>query len=449
MKKTAMLLALSLVFVLMAPAMAEVSLEEVFKAPGEDLKFIDTELDEPLVLAYKDKKYGVYNEKGENIIPFEYGRIAHLGSGLFEVIKEKGLNNHALINLKNEVIVDFLYGAYELISPELVAAVTLEKAEGEVYDYSSGFLGGGDKYIVKTYDIYNVLTREKLGSFERADYDSSRAVDGHLAVKNRDDKVTVYDMSLQPVTTTNYLFDLEYDLKDEGGVKNLAGKYSNQVIAENVPYTSVSTSGNDGFLVVRGPEGAGLINTKGQLLVPAVYDSIYATSAFTGYVVVVDDSLKGVADLEGNLLVPAKYTEITTRFNRVFFNGYALVELDGKLGYVNMKGEETLPVTYSKSATVHGASLSLPDLDGSLYIISADGVKTKTEYESFEQYFSDGTILKAQKGNTYDLVDWHGNVIFEGLSYSDLEANKSGGYVLYQDTLYKVAAAETAVETTE
>ena len=449
MKKLAMLLALTLVFALMTPAMAEITLEEVFKAPGEELEFIDTDMDEPLVLAYKGKMHGVYNDQGENIIPFEYGTIFHLGSGLFEVIKEKGLNNHALINNKNEVIVDYLYGAYELISPEMVAAVTLEKAEGEVYDYSSGFLGGGEKYIVKTYDIYNVLTKEKLGSFARADYDSSRAVDGHLVVKNREDKVTVYDMILQPVTTIKYLFDLEYELKDEGGVKNLAGKYSNRVIAENVPYTSVSASGNEGFLIVYGLEGSGLINTKGQVLIPAVYDSIYATSAFTGYVVVTVDNLKGISDLEGNLLVPAKYTDIITRHNRVFFNGYALVELDGKLGYVNMKGEETLPVTYSKSATVHGASLSLPDLDGSLYIISADGVKTKTEYESIEQYFGNGTILKAKKGNSYDLIDWHGNVLFKDLSYSGLDATRSGGYVLCQSTLYKVVADETVVKTEE
>lgn len=442
-----MLLALTLVFALTAPAMAEISLEEVFKAPGGSLSFVSKNMDEPLLLGIKDGLYGVHNEKGEIIIPYEYGYIKYLGDGLFEAINKNGLNDHALINIQNELVVDYLYGAYEVISPEFVAAVTLEAATGEIYDYSTGFFGSGDKYIVKSYDIYNVLTKEKLGSFERADYDSARAADGHLVVENREEKVTVYDMSLQPVTTVKYLSGLGYEVRKDGRVKNLVGKYSNQVIAENVPYTTVDSM-EYGFLKVRSPVGNGLADIKGQILVPAEYDSVYISSAFTGFVVVVIDNLKGVSDLEGNLLVPAKYTDIQTHNSRVFNNGYALVELDGKLGYVNMKGEETLPVTYSKSATVHGASLSLPDLDGSLYIISADGVKTKTEYESFEQYFGNGALLKAKKGDTYDLVDWHGNVIFKDLS-DYLYITESGGYVLYQDTLYKVVATETAAETTE
>lgn len=439
MKRFSLLLALLMALSLANPAFAqEVSLQEVFKAPGERLQMVDTDMDEPLIEARKEDKVGIYNAQGELIIPFEYGFIHHLGNGLFEVIKEDGVDTHGLINDKNELVIGYEYGAYEIISPELVAAVSLELATGEVYDYAGGFLGSGDKYLVHAYDIYNVTTKEKLGSFTREQYEAARAVDGHLAVRDRDDKVTIYDMALQPVGTADYLFSLPYELRSEGGVKSVVGKYSGQVLADNVPYESISTSGDDSYIMVRGEEGAGLLDASGLEVVPPRYQTVYSTTGKSGYMVVSTDNLKGISDLKGNLLVPVIYNDILMKNTRVVHGGYALVEQDGKLGFVNLKGEVTLPITYNKSAIHHGASLSMPDMDGSLHILAADGTTTRTDYESFEQYYSNGLILKGKKGDTTDIVDWHGKVLLGDVGYAAVDATKAGTYVLYEDTLYKI-----------
>ncbi len=446
MKKISLLLALVLVLSTCSLAMAQVSLEKVFSAPGERLELVDPDMDEPLITAQKDRKHGVYNAAGELVIPFEYAHLAYKGEGLFEAIKEDGINNHALVNTKNEVVIDYLYGAFQVISADLVAAVTLEATTGEVYDYAAGLLGSGDKYLVKSYDIYQVSTKTKLGSFERADYDDATIADGHLAVRNRDDAVTIYELTnLSSVGTAKYLFDLPYEVKEAGGSYSLVGKYSGQVFNENLPYTSVALTGDRKYLITRGKDGAGLANLKGEELVPPVYDTVYAATADTGYVVVGKESLKGIADTKGKLIVPAKYTDFPMKNARLFHHSYALMELDGKLGFVNLAGEETVAPTLSKSAAHHGASLSIPDMDGSLYIIAADGTRTKTEYESFDLYFSNGLLLKGKKGNTYEVVDWHGQVLLEGLTYGYVGATKSGGYLLYEDTLYQVVDKPVAV----
>ncbi len=446
MKKISVLLAMLLVLTLALPALAQaeaaptgtVRLEEVFKANGEELELMDENMDEPLLLAEKDDKVGVYNAKGDLIIPIEYGFIEHIAHGLFEVINEDGVDTHGLLNDKNELVIGYNYGAFEVLSPEIVAAVALEETTGEVYDYSGGFFGSGAKYLVKGYDIYDVTTKEKLGTLTREQYDTARAVDGHLVVRDRADVITVYDRGINPVGQVDYLTELPYELKKEGGTGSVVGKYSGQAIASNVAYESISSSGQDKYITVRGEEGAGLMDLSGKELVPPKYQTVYATTADTGYVMVSIESLKGISDLEGNLLVPVEYSDIPIKNGRVVHGGYALVEKDGKLGFVNLKGEVTLPITYSKSAIHHGASLSIPDMDGSLHILAADGTNTKTDYESFEQYYSNGQLLMGKKNGAYDVLDWHGNVLLSDVGYAMNNATKGGTYLLHEGTLYKV-----------
>ena len=108
--------------------------------------------------------YGLYNTDGEMLIPCEYGLLAYADYGFFEAINEDGLNTHALLRADGQAVTGWEYAAFEILNEKWGLAVTLEPTESEDYDYSGGFLGGGEHYVVTAYDVYDLEAGQKVGS---------------------------------------------------------------------------------------------------------------------------------------------------------------------------------------------------------------------------------------------------------------------------------------------
>ena len=95
------------------------------------------------------------------------------------------------------------------------------------------------------------------------------------------------------------------------------------------------------------------------------------------------------------------------------YNGYVCVEKDGKVGFVDTDGQVTCELKYGAAGvTQHGCTLTVTDLDGSIYIVAADGTQTQTDFDEVDEYSGgDGSLLIVSKNDAYGLVDWHGNEV--------------------------------------
>lgn len=433
-KKTILWL-LVLTLALAAPAMAlGVTLETVLD-DVRSIEYVD-ETNYLLVRSNDTRLYGLYNTAGEQLIPCEYGYLDHADYGFFEVINEEGLNNHALLDANGNVVIDYKYAAFEMLSPRWCAAVTLEETEGEDYDYSGGFFGGGAHYIATGYDFYDLSEGRLAGTLTRDEYYRCTPYDGYLFIENRDDEITVYDANLTALDAQVDYLHKGYDVVDGNAVCVADGK----VIRESV--NNVSYDSDSGYIKVWGKAaGVGLYDSEGNELIPCEYESI--GMVYDGFVTVEINDLTGLYDLiNKKLVVPCEYDDIhwfgLSTATRYVHNGYACVEKDGKVGFVDMEGNVTCEVKYLASGvTEHGCSLTLPDIDGSLYIIAADGTQTKTDFDEISEYSGgDGSLLVVKKGEDYGLVDWHGEEVLP-LQYKsyDIEITNDADAVIVADTL--------------
>lgn len=67
------------------------------------------------VIVEKDYLSGLMDFSGQLLVPFAYERMIPKEHGYFEVINEPGINNHALINARNETLIPALYSDFEVL----------------------------------------------------------------------------------------------------------------------------------------------------------------------------------------------------------------------------------------------------------------------------------------------------------------------------------------------
>ena len=181
---------------IVAAALTAVLMMLCMTALGEETVLTPVELnvdsleyvDETHYLIARDadsRLYGLYNTDGEMLIPCEYGLLAYADYGFFEAINEDGLNTHALLRADGQAVTGWEYAAFEILNEKWGLAVTLEPTESEDYDYSGGFLGGGEHYVVTAYDVYDLEAGQKVGSLSREDCDTAVPHGDYLYVEDR------------------------------------------------------------------------------------------------------------------------------------------------------------------------------------------------------------------------------------------------------------------------
>ena len=190
-----------------------------------------------------------------------------------------------------------------------------------------------------------------------------------------------------------------------------------------------------GFAVVRNPS-CGIINKKGELVLPCVYNWIFdisdgiavvrknrddlgvfkcgyananglITSEFydkaapfaDGMGMVSQDGKKGFVNSEGKEIIPCIYYEA-----RSFADGLASVKKDGKWGYINKKGEIVLPFIYKNAGTFEDGEASVTFDNGSQGLINLKGevIVTFDDAEIGDAHIwdvSNETILAVKPGD--------------------------------------------------
>lgn len=123
----------------------------------------------------------------------------------------------------------------------------------------------------------------------------------------------------------------------------------------------------------------GFINTKGQIVVPFIYDNVYPFS--NGFASVEKDGFYGFINEEGKEICPLKYEEAYG-----FSDSRGIVNIDGLWGLMDENGMEVTPIKYGEMVSfTHG--LYLVFHDGKLGFIDKAGteiIPAKYERDDFD-----------------------------------------------------------------
>ena len=96
-----------------------------------------------------------------------------------------------------------------------------------------------------------------------------------------------------------------------------------------------------GFALVMLNGKFGLVNTKGEEVVPPKYDDV--NDFYHGFARVQLNGKYGFVNTEGVEIVPPMYDDVWN-----FNDGFAPVELNRKYGFINTQGEEVVPPMYNE-----------------------------------------------------------------------------------------------------
>lgn len=308
-----------------------------------------------------------------------------------------------VLDMGGAVVVPFTYDVTRVIGEKWAAGIMLKEATENDYDYVSvaGY------YQIDTMDIYYLNGQgegQKVGTIGRSQTAGLEALGDYLNIQDENGAVATYDPQFQVVANPEYSWD--FGSFDE--MEMLAERISN-----SLGYSVYTFYGN--YAMIRD------FNT----------------------------SKCGVVDTYGNIIIPMEFDDIEGWSDRFMSRGYFSAEQNGKFVFVTAGGNVTGSFDYSPDdVRTYGMSAKYEAPDGSISILAGDGVETNlgSGYESVDSISaSKGMFWTATSDyRSYDLYDWHGNLLMQGMGEYSISAN--GNYMIVQDgytssTLYRINGA--------
>ena len=112
----------------------------------------------------------------------------------------------------------------------------------------------------------------------------------------------------------------------------------------------------------------GLINTDGDVILPIVYDRVENVNEQTKTIRISKDKKYGLVNLNGKIIIPLEYDDIDD-----FKEGRASVEVDGKWGFIDKNNNMVIPCKYEWVSDFNGGQASVETFAGEKYKIDKQG----------------------------------------------------------------------------
>jgi hypothetical protein len=269
----------------------------------------------------KNGKWGIIDAHKKEILPIKYLKISKtVFKDYFCLVSEDRKMGFA--NEKGEIVIPLEYDYYaedaDLSVFYFGKAMAMLRKKGKW----GAINPKGEEMIPFMYDIYNVL----------------KGNPHTLIALSRNGKWTIQNLQGKKI-------DIELNFTYENNFNKLLNS------AENSKYDAYLSETATGY---------GLINTKGEILLPFHYSEPTEISQ-QGFVGVYDlaSEKMGLADTNGKLILPLKYTdignswqlvknELTAIFHHQLPSGYFKVVQNGKVGLVQANGKEVFPCVYAE-----------------------------------------------------------------------------------------------------
>lgn len=265
----------------------------------------------------KNNKWGVVDNSGNVVVPFNYSSI-YFSGGLFHVVKNHSQgcidqNGNFVFPLGNQMI----SRAQEDYQVAIIK--NLKNYKCGLFDYS------GNTILPYIYDhispFYQGLA--VVSSNEKSGY---VALDGSLVLPFSYDTARPFNENgLAPVSLNN-----KWGFIDSSGTFVIPCKYEDCYSFFN------------GLARVKQDDKWGFIDNSDNLVVPFMYD--YASSFTDGLAIVKQEGKYGFIDITGKYVIPCQYDYIEE-----FHDELSLVKSNGKFGFIDIAGNVVIHCSYSKA----------------------------------------------------------------------------------------------------
>lgn len=171
----------------------------------------------------------------------------------------------------------------------------------------------------------------------------------------------------------------------------------------------------------------GVINKKGEILVPFVYDRIGPFRE--GLAWVIKDSKAGYINTSGTLVVPAEYVPIPNSiYPPDFTNGYVVLKKDKKCGMFDRKGKLVIPFNYISVYNPSEGLVSVNDGTSSFYLDTNGRQALPYKYDHAGSFYKGVAVVAIRDaqfagGDKYYLIDREGKKISENYSFLGYKGN--------------------------
>ena len=182
----------------------------------------------------------------------------------------------------------------------------------------------------------------------------------------------------------------------------------------------------------------GLINFKGEELLPCEYQEISAIEGIKNAIKVKKDEKIGIVDNEGKEILKTDYTEINP-LGKDNKSGYIVKIADGKYGIVNYSNTLVLDAIYDGIEKIYGNDLYVVDKEGKQVVVDKEGKEVLNgDYNKVVAILknqNEGIIF--EKDGKYGIMNFSGEKIIDN-TYEELKEAKAGIFIAKQDGKYGV-----------
>lgn len=360
------------------------------------------------VMAVKNKKAGVFNLQGEQIIPFEYDDefiSQYTGIGL-RVSKNK---KRGIIDTKGNIIIPTVYDDISTF-------------------YQTGFSGffkvkSGEKYGVINLNGETVIPIEFGGVYVEKDF-------FNVVTPKPDRKFGLYDRQGNVVVPAIYNWITDSDTQ-----------YSRIMILKKDDVSYNFLDHNHEIIFTEDIEGYGYVLNQDRLLNPF--------SSTEHHLLFVKDK-KGktgmLNEMTGTLAIPIVYDEIMQRFDSREHIYYS-VRKGKKHGLINEKNEQVIPIEYDAISIDLVQTDYNDEIDETYTVVVAKdkkfgAVNLKNEVQIPFQYddlqrISNSELYKAKTGKYYKIINSKNEIIHKGPFDEVANFEQTGGFEYGEDESYK------------
>ena len=156
-------------------------------------------------------------------------------------------------------------------------------------------------------------------------------------------------------------------------------------------------------LKVEKEEKIGLIDLKGNEILPCEYEEITAMPGVKNSLLTKKEGKIGLVDNTGTIIIPNEYAEITTLTDN-YADGYIVKSAEGKFGVITPNKTQVLETIYDKIENVYGNSMYAVEENGTKKIINNKGdIIIEGGYEEVKEIHAPAITIK--KDGKYGIID--------------------------------------------
>lgn len=382
------------------------------------------------------QRYGAINQKGRTVIPFQYLRLEIDAERLIATKRGKNSYQVGLLDNKGQEIIPVIYTDIESIGNGYYAVENKRKKLALFDSLGQQITAFQFQEIKRIEGLYfEVSYYNRKGIIDNEGEVIVPAIYKQLGIKGMEVQTTGYNQwdFVQPNGRKAFYFEDAYSFGDtlfavetDSKVGVINQKENHLLYFDNYRIDQVSA----GFVSVINLESGfkGVINRRGNLILPTIYDTIIVNDDFVlGKIERSNDENWFAFNENGKRLNLKGYSSINKKIG-----AYSVAIKDDQLGLLARNGKEITPFEYSSIEGLVNGKFLVENKYGK-GVINSNGMWIITPYRDLIDFR--GSHYYYEQGSAKGFIDVNGKILNQ--VYNEIEYLPFG-YAIPQEVGFKV-----------